>query len=134
MAVSESAACAIASTQRPIGLGSVSASAAALHPVDELGEPPGEVDRAAVDVVERQHALDEPPVLLGHRDADQHPVEAPPPRVGLERAKLERLAVRGVEPPADPALGDPFLHPRQVVVVEAEPPADRLAPGQVEQL
>ena len=27
-----------------------------LHAVDELGEPPGEVDRAAVDVVERQHA------------------------------------------------------------------------------
>ena len=105
-----------------------------LHAVDELREPAGKVDRAAVDVVERQHALDEPAVVLGHRDADQHPVEAPPPRVGVERAELERLAVRSVEPPPDPALGDPLLHPRQVVVVEAESPADRVTPGQVEQL
>ena len=105
-----------------------------LDAIDELGEPAGEVDRAAVHVVERQHALDEPAALLGHRDADQHPVDAPPPRVRLERAELERLAVLRVEAPSDAALGDPLLHPRQVVVVETEAPADRIAPGQVKQL
>ena len=105
-----------------------------LHAADELGEPAGEVDRAAVDVVERQHALDELAALLGHRDANQHPVEASPPRTGWERSELVRLTVRGIEPPADPALGDPVLHPRQVIVVETEAAAHRLTTSQVEQL
>ena len=38
---------------------------------------------------------------------------------GRDRAEPERLAMRRVEPPPDPARGDPILHPRQVVVVEA---------------
>ena len=79
--MSASAAPAIASAQRAIGFGPRERVGAAPDPVDELGEPAGEVDRAAVDVVERQHAADEPAVLLGHRDADQHAVEARAPRV-----------------------------------------------------
>ena len=55
-----------------------------VEPVDELGEPAGEVDVAAVDVVERQDAADQPEVVLGHRHAEQEPVEARPPRVRVE--------------------------------------------------
>ena len=102
--------------------------------VNELGEAAREVDRATVDVVERQHALDEPPILLGHRHADEHSIQTASPRVGVQRAELERLAVAGVEPPPDPAGRDPVLHPREVVVVEPEAPAHGLASGQVEQL
>ena len=51
-----------------------------------------------------------------------------------ERVELERRAVGGVEAPADPAVGDPVLHAREVVVVEAEAPADGLAVGEVEHL
>ena len=46
------------------------------EPVDELGEAAGEVDRAAVDVVEGEHAAHEAAVLLGHRDPGEQPVEA----------------------------------------------------------
>jgi hypothetical protein len=42
--------------------------------------------------------------------------------------------VLGVEPPPDTAGDDPFLHPPDVVVVEAEAATDRLAVGEVEQL
>ena len=40
----------------------------------------------------------------------------------------------GVEPPADAALGDPALDPREIVVVEVEAAPDRLAVGEVEHL
>ncbi len=104
------------------------------EPVDELGEAAGEVDRAAVDVVERQHAVDDPLAVLGHRHAEQEPVEPAPPRAGRDVGELERRAVLRVEPPADPALGDPVLEPADVVVVEPEAAADRLAVGEVEHL
>ena len=100
----------------------------------QLGEAAGEVDRAALDVVERQHAVEQPRLVLGHRHAEQHAVQAGPPGAGGQLVELERRAVRGVEAPADPALGDPVLQPREVVVVEPEAPADRLAVGEVEHL
>ena len=105
-----------------------------MEPVDELGEPAGEVDVAAVDVVERQDAADEPEVVLGHRHPEQQPVEAGPPGVRGERVELVRRPVGGVQPPADAGGGDPLLEPGEVVVVEAEPPAHRLPAGEVEQL
>jgi hypothetical protein len=80
-----------------------------LQPVDELGEAAGEMDRAAVDVVEGQDALEQPVSLLCHRDPEQHPVQPRPPRPCRERVELERRSVRGVEPPADPAVRDPLL-------------------------
>ena len=49
-------------------------------------------------------------------------------------SELERLAVRGVEAPADAAVGHPLLDAREVVVVEPEAPAHGLAVGQVEHL
>ena len=76
--------------------------------VDELGEAAGEVDRAALDVVERQHAA---------RTAAGPPRSSPRRRSIRSRparqvwrssvAELERRAVRGVEPPADPARRRP---------------------------
>ena len=134
MAVSESAACAIAADPAVDRLGVGERVDRRPGAVDELGEAAREIDRAAVDVVERQHAMHEPPILLGHRDAEEDPVQTASPGVGLQRAELERLAVAGVEPPADPARRDPVLHSREVVVVEPEPPAHGLASGQVEQL
>ena len=52
--------------------------------VQELGHAAGEVDVAAVDVVEREGAAEEPLALLGHGDAEQDPVEAGLPGVGAE--------------------------------------------------
>ena len=72
--------------------------------------------------------------LLGHRHAEQDPVEPGSPGAGGDAVELERRAVRGVEAPADAAGADPVLDPREVVVVEAEPAAHRLAVGQVEHL
>ena len=102
--------------------------------LDELRHAAREVDRPALDVVERQHAADEAPVLLGHRDAEQDPIETGPPRVRLDDVELVRLAVRVVETPPDSARDDPLLHPRDVVVVEPEAAPDGLAVGEVEQL
>ena len=104
------------------------------EPVHELGEAARELDVAGVHVVERQHAGEEPLALLGHRDADEHAVEPRAPRPGVEAVEVERRAVRGVDAPADPAVGDPALDPREVVVVEVEAAADRLAVDEVEHL
>ena len=104
------------------------------EPVDELGEAAGEIDRAALDVVDRQHALEQPVAVLGHRDAEQQPVDARPPRARRERLELVRRAVRGIQAPAHAAVGDPLLDAREVVVVEVEAPPDRVAVGEVEHL
>ena len=45
----------------------------------EFGEPAGELDVGAVDVVQRQRLADPPRSVL-HRDAEQHPVATPPAR------------------------------------------------------
>ena len=72
--------------------------------------------------------------LLGHRDADEHAVQPARQVPAAQHVELERRAVLGVEPPADAALGDPALDPREVVVVEVEAAADRLAVDEVEHL
>ena len=105
-----------------------------LQAVDELGEAAREVDRAALDVVEREHAAEQPLLLVGHRDPEQHAVQPGAPGAGRELLELERGAMGGVEPPADPRLRDPLLDARDVVVVEPEAAADGLAVGEVEHL
>ena len=92
---------------------------------DQLGEAPGELDRAAVDVVERQHAREQPLAVLGHRHAEQQPPQSRLPGAAVDAAEPVARAVGGVEPPADPGLRDPVLQPGQIVVVEPEAPADR---------
>ena len=56
-----------------------------VEPVDELGEPAGQVDVGAVDVVERQRRAEPALSLLGHRHAEQQPVQPGRPGVLRER-------------------------------------------------
>ncbi len=60
------------------------ASSAARRRSHELGEAPGQVDVAAVDVVERQRAAEEALALVGHGHAEQDAVEPRLPGVGLD--------------------------------------------------
>ena len=53
-----------------------------LQPVDELGQAAGQLDVAAVDVVEREGVAEQPLAVLGHGHAEQDPVEAGLPGVG----------------------------------------------------
>ncbi len=90
--------------------------------VDELGEPPGEVDVVAVDVVERQRGAEEALVLVGHRGTEQQTVDARLPRaLRTDAREAEARAARDVLAPADTGL----LHPRgdalDVLVGEHEP-------------
>jgi hypothetical protein len=105
-----------------------------VEPIDELGEAPGELDGPAVDVVQRQHVVDQPPLVLGHRHAHEDALQSRGPRALLDPLELEGLPPSRVEPPPDAALGHPLLEPRQILVIEAEPPADRLVAGEVQDL
>ena len=78
--------------------------------------------------------MEQPLLLLGHRDADQEPVDPRAPRPRGERVELERRSVRGIEPPPNAARGDPVLDASEVVIVEPEPPPHRLLVGEVEHL
>ena len=106
----------------------------AVEAVDELGEPAGEVDGAALDVVEWQDLGELAAAVLGHGHADQQAVDALAPGARVEGLEPERLAVRVVQAPANAAGAHPLDEPGEVVVVEAEAPADGLAVGQVEDL
>ena len=105
-----------------------------VQPLDELGQAAGQLDVATLDVVERKRLREEPLVVLGHRNAEQDPVEPGPPGIGPDAPELEVPPVVGVEPPPHVGLPDPLLNAGQVVVGEAEPPPHGLAPGEVEHL
>ena len=93
---------------------------AARQPVDQLGEPAGQVDLVAADVVERQPAAEVSVLVAAHHDAEQDPVEAGAPGVVGELVHGERPAGGGVETPAHPGLGHPATDPVEVVVGEGE--------------
>ena len=99
---------------------------APVEPVDQLGEPAGEVDLVAADVVERQAGAEVAVVVVAHRDAEQDPVEPGAPGVLGEPLHRERRARVLVEPPADAGARHPAADPLEVVVGEAEPSAERL--------
>ena len=99
--------------------------------VDVLGEPAGQLDPVAPDVVERQGGAEPGLRVVGHGHAGQHPVEPEPPGV-LQVADAERFPVVGVESPSDARLAHPAGHRVEVVVDEAETAADRLGLGEVE--
>ena len=101
------------------------------EPVDVLGEPAGQLDPVAPDVVEREGGAEPGLRVVGHGHAGQHPVEPEPPGV-LEVADTERRAVVGVEPPPDARLAHPVGHGVEVVVDEAEAAPDRLGLREVE--
>ena len=98
-------------------------------PGDQLGDPSGEVDAVAADVVERQRHVEPGPRVLAHGDAGQDPVEAELPGVVDDPREAVRLPVLLVEAPPDAGLPHPGGHRVEVVVAEAEPAADRPAPG-----
>ena len=82
--------------RRPLGdrLRGVERVDGRVQAVDQLGEPAGEVDRAALDVVEREHLREQPLLVLGHRHAEQQAVEPGAPGAGRLVVELERRAVR----------------------------------------
>ena len=80
----------------------------ARQPGHQLGEPAGDVDVGGPDVVQRQRRADEPGVLLGHRDAEQHPVQGGVPgALPHARVDAEAGAPRPVLAPAHAHLDGP---------------------------
>jgi hypothetical protein len=134
VAVSRSAAVAIDCVHAATDFGAVRSSSVTRSRSTSSASRPGEVDRAAVDVVERQDPVDQAAVVLGHRHADEDALQARVPRAVLDGVQLERRAGPASSPPAHAALGDPLLQAHEVVVVEAEAPAHRVASGEVEHL
>ncbi len=94
---------------RPDGLRAGEGGERLLQPRHQLRQAAGEVDRPALDVVEREHAAQQPLAVLGHGHAEQHAVQAGAPGVRLEGVEPERGAVVGVEAPAHPGGRDPLL-------------------------
>ena len=103
-----------------------------LQPVDQLGEPAGELDAGRPDVVERQRRTDPALGVVGHRHAREHPVEAEAPGVLDVALQAVRRTVLLVVGPADPGLLDPLGDRLEVVLGEPEPAAYRLSSDQVE--
>ena len=129
-----SAATAIDVAQDPTDWRSTQRTDRRVEPVDELGKPAHQVDVTAVDVVEGDDATHQTLALVGHGHPDQRAVESRPPGVGLEPFEPERGPALGVETPTDARAHHPLFEARQVVVVETEPPPDRVPAGQVEDL
>ena len=64
------------------------------QPLDQLGEPSGQVNLARSHVVVRERAAEHAPVALGHGDAQQQPVQTRGPRVGPDLVEGPGPAVR----------------------------------------
>ncbi len=105
-----------------------------LEPMQELGQPPGQVDVTAVDVVQRECRAEEALPVLGHGHPEEDPVEPGLPGVRCNALELERAPMGGIESPSDERAAHPLLQAVQVVVAEAETAAHRIASGQVEHL
>ncbi len=99
----------------------------------EVGEPPGQLDPVAADVVERQRGAQPGPRIVGHGDPGQHPVDTESPGV-VQEFDAVGCAVRLVESPPDIGLTHPGGDGVQVVVGEGEPRPHRCGGGQVEHL
>ena len=104
-----------------------------LQSADVLGEPAGQFDAVAADVVQRQGGVDPGVRIVGHRHPGQHPVETETPSV-VHEVDAERLAVLLVESPPDVGLPHPAGDALQIVVGETEPGPHRSGLGQVEHL
>ncbi|CFS10451.1 hypothetical protein BN1213_03750 [Mycobacterium tuberculosis] len=105
-----------------------------MQPFDELGQPPGQLDPIAADVIKGQRGIQPRLGILGHGHPGEDAVESEPPRVVHDGVEAIASPVRRVEAPADVR----FAHPRgdgvQVVVGEPEFGAHRSGLREVEQL
>ena len=113
-------------------LSGAQARAGVVEPVQQLGEPPGEVDGARVDVVQRQRLAPQAPAILGDGSAEQHPVQPGAPGTLGHDVEPEPIAVPRLQAPADARGGDPALEAAEVVVVQAEATADGLAVREIQ--
>ena len=112
-----------------------SAASAAVEPVDQLGQPAGEVDVAAADVVERQRRAEVAVVVAAHRDAEQHPVEAGPPGVVRRtRSILNARALPASRPQRTPASATQPATRSRSSSSKPNRRRHRLGAGQVEHL
>ena len=99
-----------------------------------FGEPAGEFDPVAADVVERQRGAQPCLRVIGHGDPGQDPVQPETPGVLHELVESVGLAVVCVESPADARLADPGGRCVEIVVGETEAGAHRGCLGEVEHL
>ncbi len=104
-----------------------------VEPVEQLGEPAGEVDLGAVNVVEREGGADQAEVLLIHRDAGEQAVEPVGPGV-LPDADEAVAGTGRVELPADAGAAYPVTDTFQRLLVEAESASHRLHGREVKDL
>ena len=104
------------------------------EPGQQFGEPTGQIDIRAADVIQRQGGVQPVVVLLGHRHAEQDPVEPSAPGV-LPECRPARTPA-GVRHPAPSGrrIHGPAGQSLQFVVVEPESPAHRRPGRQVEHL
>ena len=102
------------------------------QPCEALRQPAGEVDAGAPDVVERQRGAEEPVGVVADRDPGEHAVETEGPGVLHVALEAERLAVRGVEGPADAGVLHPPGDGLEVGVGEPEAAAHRIGGQQVQ--
>ena len=98
---------------------------AAAQPVDQLGEMPGQVDRPADHIIERQGPGEKSLVVLGHGHAQQQTVQAGRPAVGVQAGQTPLGPVGAIETPSDAGRGHPSLELGPSVFVEPEPAPDR---------
>ena len=101
--------------------------------VEQLREPAGKVDVAAVDVVEGQRVADPGGVVL-HGDAEQQPVDRNTPGVLPDAAQSVVAAMVRVQPPAGAGGDGPITQPLEIVLIETESPAYRAGAGEIEHL
>ena len=99
----------------------------AAQPLHVFGQPAGQFHAVRVDVVERQRGAQPVLRIVGHRGADQQPVDPELPRVLRVALQRVRSAVRRVETPPDTCCANPFGEVHQIVVGPGEAPAHRLA-------
>ena len=101
---------------------------------DEFGEPTGQFDSVAGDVVERQRGVQPRLGVIRHRHSGQDAVDPELPGVVQDVFESVWLAVLGVEAPPDIRLAHPVGDGVEMVVGEPEAGAHRRGLGEVEHL
>ena len=104
-----------------------------MQALDVLGEPSGQLDAVAADIVEGKSGAEPGMRVVGHRHPRQHPVDAEAPGV-LQEVDAVGVAVGAVEAPPDIGFAHPVRHRVEVVVAEGEASPHRSGLGEIEHL